>query len=147
MLEHYLPEIDYSGITGDWRSLPHALMYRISELPVLRDEGRNSIGSASENDTPFDGDNVLHELNSQSCLLGLRAIRISRELRRVCGMPDDGLSVHPWSAWRVLSNVRAGIINADLRYARSQYKTMIALRQLPSPAETGVPESKESISL
>lgn len=41
VFEHYLPEIDYAGITGDWRSLPHALMYRISKLPVLRKKGEN----------------------------------------------------------------------------------------------------------
>ena len=132
MLEHYLPEIDYSGVTGDWRSLPHALMYRISELPVLREEGRKSVGSAFENDTPFDGSDGIHELNSQSCRLGLRAIRISRELRRTCGMPDDGLSLHHWSAWRVLSAVRARIIGTDLRYGRSRRKTMDALKLLNS---------------
>ncbi|MDF7650989.1 hypothetical protein F3J38_21835 [Pantoea sp. Acro-805] len=132
MLEHYLPEIDYSGVTGDWRSLPHALMYLISELPVLREEGRKSAGCAFENDTPFDGSDGIHELNSQSCRLGLRAIRISRELRRTCGMPDDGLSLHHWSAWRVLSAVRARIIDTDLRYGRSRRKTMDALKLLNS---------------
>lgn len=146
MLEHYLPEIDYSGVTGDWRSLPHELMYRISELPVLQEEGRKSIGSSFENDTPYDGSSGLHELNSQSCRLGLRAIRISRELRRVCGMPGDGLSLHHWSAWRVLSAVRAGIIDADLRYARSHHKSMAALSQLSPPAEMDVPDSKEGFS-
>lgn len=133
MLEHYLPEIDYSGVTGDWRSLPHALMYRISELPVLREEGRKSVGSAFENDTPFDGSDGIHELNSQSCRLGLRAIRISRELRQICGMPDDGLSAHHWSAWRVLSAVRARLISAELMFARSHHKTMMTLSQQPYP--------------
>jgi hypothetical protein len=142
MLEHYLPEIDYSGVTGDWRSLPHALMYRISELPVLREEGRKSVGSAFENDTPFDGSDGIHELNNQSCRLGLRAIRISRELRRTCGMPDDGLSAHHWSAWRVLSAVRARIIDTDLRYGRSHLKTMGALKLLNSAGS----DKEESVS-
>lgn len=139
MLEHNLPEIDYSGVTGDWRSLPHELMYRISELPVLQEEGRKSIGSAFENDTPYDVSSGLHELNSQSCRLGLRAVRISRELRRTCGMPDDGLSDHYWSTWRVLAAVRVRIINAELMHARSHHKTMGTLSQQPyslSSAET-----------
>ncbi|WP_418157242.1 hypothetical protein RA290_22550 (plasmid) [Pantoea agglomerans] len=140
MLEHYLPEIDYSGITGDWRSLPHVLMYRISELPVLQEEGRKSIRAAFEGDTPYDGSEGLHELNNQSCRLGLRAIRISRELRRTCGMPDDGLSAHHWSAWRVLSAARARLISAELMYARSHHKKNTALNQHQLPATSAETE-------
>lgn len=120
-------------------------MYRISELLVLQEEGRKSIGSAFENDTPYDGSSGLHELNSQSCRLGRRAVRISRELRRTCGMPDDGLSDHHWSAWRVLAAVRARIINAELMHARSHHKTMATLSQQPyshSSAETVLADSQ-----
>ena len=34
-LEFLLPEIDYSPVSGNWRSLPSGLMYRLSELSVL----------------------------------------------------------------------------------------------------------------
>ncbi|KAF6660634.1 hypothetical protein HFD91_11520 [Enterobacteriaceae bacterium EKM102V] len=150
MLEHYLPKIGYAGVTGDWRSLPHALMYRISELPVLQEEeGRKSIHAAFEDDTPYDGSDGLHELNNQSCRLGLRAIRISRELRRTCGMPDEGLSAHHWSAWRVLSAARGRLISAELLYARSHHKTMFALSQHQLPvtsAETEFTDRQGDVS-
>ncbi|HDR2863867.1 TPA: hypothetical protein QCK11_003882 [Enterobacter asburiae] len=42
-IEHSIPEIDYISVTGDWRALPSDLMYRLSELPVLRQEAARSI--------------------------------------------------------------------------------------------------------
>lgn len=124
---HDLPDIGYSSITGDWRSLPQDLMYRLIQIPVLQEEARKSVAAAFNNDSPWDGDDGLYELNKQSCLLGLRAIRLSRELRRLCAMPEDELSVQPWSAWRTLSIVRARIIDTDLRHARGHQKMMSEL--------------------
>lgn len=124
---HDLPDIDYSSITGDWRSLPQELMYRLIQIPVLQEEARKSVAAAFNNDSPWDGDDGLYEFNKQSCRLGLRAIRLSRELRRLCSMPEDELSVHPWSAWRTLSSVRARIIDTDLRHARGHHKMMSEL--------------------
>ena len=34
-LKYSLPEINFESITGDWRSLPPGLMYRLAELPVI----------------------------------------------------------------------------------------------------------------
>ena len=134
-VEHYLPGLNYSCITGDWRSLPPYLMYRISQMPVLQEEALQSILAAFDNDIPCEGGEGIFELNRQSCRLGLRAIRLSRELRRTCSMPDDELSDHHWSAWRSLSTVRARIIDADLRYARSRHKSMVALKLLNSAGQ------------
>ena len=55
-------------------------------------------------------------------------------------MPDDGLSAHHWSAWRVLSAVRSRLISEELMYARSHHKTMTALSQLKLPATSAKPE-------
>lgn len=118
-IDHTLPDIDYAGVAGDWRSLPSELMYRLSQIPVLRDEACRSVASALFNEIPYDGAGALHELNSQSCRLGLRAIRVSRDLRRVCVMPDDNLSAYSWSTWRALSVVRGGIIEKELRLRRN----------------------------
>lgn len=103
-------------------------------IPVLQEEGRKAIDSAFENDMPWDGGDGVHEINSQSCRLGLRAIRLSRELRKLCGMPDSELTVHPWSAWRVLSTVRARIIITDLKHARMEHEFRLAHSQQGCPA-------------
>jgi hypothetical protein len=148
-IDHFLPEIDYSGITGDWRSLPPQLMYRLSQVPVLQEEARKSIASAFNNDSPYDGDEGLHELNRQSCRLGLRAIRITRDLRRLCAMPDDDLSANHWSAWRALASRRAWVIDAELRHARSHHKNMAAIRQLApdaGPGDATQPDGKEGVA-
>ncbi|MCZ4061143.1 hypothetical protein O3W44_21665 [Pantoea sp. LMR881] len=49
---HDLPDIDYSSITGDWRSLPQDLMYRLIQIPVLQEEARKSVAAAFNNDSP-----------------------------------------------------------------------------------------------
>ncbi|MCG6522782.1 hypothetical protein K6U39_20940, partial [Vibrio parahaemolyticus] len=80
--------------------------------------------------------------NKQSSRLGLRAIRLSRELRQICSMPHDDLSAHHWSAWRMLSIARARSINAELCYARSQHKYHASLRLMESVdslESTGLP--------
>lgn len=132
-IEHGLPDIDYAEIRGDWRSLPPELMYRLTQIPVLQDEARKSVTAAFDNDSPVDGDKGISELNRQSCRLGLRAIRVTRELRRLCAMPDDTLSDHLWSAWRTLASRRAGFIYDDLQLARRVHKAKNA-RNLKAPA-------------
>lgn len=101
-IEYSLPEINFESITGDWRSLPPGLMYRLAELPVICREAASSISAAFNEDTPFDGSYGIFELNRQSARLGLKAIRLSRWLRQLCDMPGDRLSDDRWSAWSVL---------------------------------------------
>ena len=98
--------------------------------------------AAFDNDSPYEGDEGISELNRQSCRLGIRAIRLSRELRRICAMPEDELSAHHWSAWRSLSNQRARIIEAELRYGRGRHRTIDALKLLNSAG----PDIEESVS-
>lgn len=147
-VDHSLPDFSYDGIAGDWRSLPPGLMYRLSQMPVLRQEALRSIDEATENDSPYEGGDYLFELNHQSCRLGLRAIRLSRELRRICAMPDDDLSAHHWSAWRMLSTARARIIDANLRYERSQRKTTAAPSRpgpVASPVDSVLPDQEKGV--
>jgi hypothetical protein len=93
-VNHTLPELSYDGIDGDWRSLPPELMFRLSQMPVLQQEAKQSIESAFGNDNPYDGSTGLSEINKHSSRLGLRAIRLSRELRQICSMPhDDSLPI------------------------------------------------------
>jgi hypothetical protein len=121
-------------------------MFRLSQMPVLQQEAKQSIESAFGNDNPYDGSTGLSEINKHSSRLGLRAIRLSRELRQICSMPHDGLSAHHWSARRMLSIARArSIINAELRYARSHHKYHASVRMMESVdslESTGLPDKE-----
>lgn len=105
-MEYFLPEINYDSVTGDWRSLPPGLMYRLVELPVLCQEAHSLIIATFNEDTPYDGSSSISELNHHAAWLGLKALRLSRGLRQLCDMPDNGLSDQPWSAWSVLFRER-----------------------------------------
>lgn len=118
-IEDFLPEIDYASVAGDWRALPPQLMYRLSELPVIRQEAASSVNSAFNEETPYDGSEGLYELNCQSARLGLKAIRLSRSLRIRCGMPENELSKNSSSTWRLLWQVRANCMQKKLIHARN----------------------------
>ncbi|EOU8142328.1 hypothetical protein ACN22H_005155, partial [Escherichia coli] len=53
--EFLLPEIDYSPVSGNWRSLPSGLMYRLSELSVLSYEAVVCVDNVFVEDTPYGG--------------------------------------------------------------------------------------------
>lgn len=129
-IEHPVPEIDYTSVTGDWRALPSDLMYRLSELPVLRQEAASSIDAAFYEGTPFDGTTGFSALNHQASCLGLKAIRLSRSLRNLCEMPEDRLSDKPWSAWRILWRVRGRCIQKQMRNHRRGMKLYASLQLL-----------------
>lgn len=129
-IEHPIPEIDYTSVTGDWRALPSDLMYRLSELPVLRQEAASSIDATFYENTPFDGTAGISELNQHASRLGLKAIRLSRCLRHLCEMPEDRLSEQPWSAWRVLWRVRGRCIQKLMHSHRRSRKLYASLQQL-----------------
>lgn len=117
-IQNFLPEINYTSVAGDWRALPPQMMYRLSELPVIREESARSI-SSELNEDDYDGSDGLYELNNQSARLGLKSIRLSRSLRRLCGMPEDELSKNSSSAWRMLWLVRGHSIKQKLDQARN----------------------------
>ena len=114
-------------MTGDWRALPSDLLYRLSELPVLRQEAASSIDAAFYENTPFDGTTGFSALNHQASRLGLKAIRLSRSLRNLFEMPEDRLSEKPWSAWRILWRVRGRCIQKQMRNHRRSMKLYTSL--------------------
>ena len=134
-INNALPVIDYSSVSGDWRSLPSDLMFRLSQLPVLCEEAAQAVDTIFSNDDPFDGREGIFELNHQSCRLGSKAIRLSRLLRRLCQMQNDELSAKPWSTWRVLWHVHGENLQRQLRHARSHAGLHALLKQtLPPPS-------------
>lgn len=46
------PELTVLDVSGDWRTLPSLIMYRVRELPVLQSEARRDIAAASEHSWP-----------------------------------------------------------------------------------------------
>ena len=42
------PELTALDVSGDWRTLPSLIMYRVREFPVLQSEARRDIAAASE---------------------------------------------------------------------------------------------------
>ncbi|QEW34562.1 hypothetical protein D0N50_22500 (plasmid) [Erwinia billingiae] len=95
-----LPELDYSVITGDWRTLPVRRMYQLRELPVLKSESDRTIDA-----TDFIGpdyDEFFEARQYEYTRLGLKAIILSRRLRKLNGFPDSRLNATPWSVQRVL---------------------------------------------
>ncbi len=65
-------------------------------------------------------------------------------------MPDDDLSTHHWSDWRMLSTARARVIDTDLHNARSNLRIMAALSQLApvaSTVHTGLSDQEKGFSV
>lgn len=101
------PKFDYASITGDWRTLPPRLIYRLRELIVLQEEARRLISDS------FDMDDILDPAESyairqyQAARLGMKAKIQSGRLRTLCSMPSTAL-LHGqrssgavlWKLWR-----------------------------------------------
>lgn len=113
-VEHSLPEIDYDSVSGDWRSLPPDLMYRLGQLSVLSHEAVVAVNVTFYEDTPY-SDWGVFELHSQAARMGLKAIRLARHLRKLCDMPQDGLSAD-------LSPTRRTLLQARSKDFHARYK-------------------------
>mgnify|MGYP000779566166 CR=1 FL=1 len=97
--------LNYEKVTGDWRSLPPVLMFRIRELPLLRTNAMGAIEDASANSTPPDHSEFFSARQYEFSQLGLKAIHLARQLRRECGLPSSRLNASSWSAQPVMLNV------------------------------------------
>ncbi|WP_439070403.1 hypothetical protein ACSJL3_005217 (plasmid) [Serratia nevei] len=96
------PELTVLDVSGDWRPLPPLIMYRIRELPILQSEARRDIAAASEHSwAPYHKDGF-QERQYQYARLGLKALILSRRLRKLTGLPDTRLDATEWSAQPVL---------------------------------------------
>lgn len=89
--EFCLPKIDYSSVSGDWRSLPPELMYRISELSVLSHEAFRAVNTTFHEDTPYGGAGEF-ALHDEAARMGIKALRLSRRMRMLCNLPQNGVS-------------------------------------------------------
>lgn len=101
----YPVPLNFEMVTGDWRSLPAVLMFRIRELPLLRTEAMGAIKDAGANSTPPDHSEYFSARQYEFSRLGLKAIHLARQLRRKCGLPRSRLNASPWSPQPVMLNV------------------------------------------
>jgi len=120
----HIPELSFATVSGDWRSLPPDLLYQIQQLEVLREESLAAVNSAFIESTPYDDDGIV-ELNNQASRLGVRAIHLSRQLRKLCSMPDDRLDERPWSLWPQLCIARGRALERVIRYTQHRAKTPV----------------------
>lgn len=96
------PELSLAAISGNWRMIPPLIMYRINELPLLQNEARRDISAASEHSwAPFHTE-AFQERQYQYARLGLKALILSKRLRKKAGFPENRLNATEWSAQPVL---------------------------------------------
>ncbi|WP_052012506.1 hypothetical protein [Pectobacterium betavasculorum] len=99
------PKLKMDEVTGDWRTLPVRIMYRIRELPILQNEANRFIASISEYDwAPFYNDSF-KERQYQYARLGLKALILAIRLRKTAGLPSTRLDATEWSAMPQMWNV------------------------------------------
>lgn len=100
-----LPELTTLDVSGDWRTLPPLIMYRVRELPVLQSEARRAIAAASEHSwAPYHKEGF-QERQYQYARLGLKALILSRRLRKLVCLPGTRIDATEWSAQPVLWQV------------------------------------------
>ncbi|VUS45351.1 hypothetical protein SB6423_04919 [Klebsiella pasteurii] len=119
--EFLLPEIDYSSVSGNWRSLPSGLMYRLSELSVLSHEAVVCVDNEFVEDTPYGGAGE-YSLHKNAAMLGVKALRLSRELRMLCGLPLHGISYTLSPTRLVLLKVRGKKLQKEYEIVKKHKK-------------------------
>ncbi|MGY0160694.1 hypothetical protein ACVQKW_14260 [Edwardsiella tarda] len=92
-------------ISGNWRVLSSRLMYRIHELPVLLNEAERRIVYTTEVSTPPQHTEFFKERQYQYARLGIRALRLSKYLRREANLPPIRLNATLWSVQATLLRV------------------------------------------
>lgn len=99
------PELTVLNVSGDWRTLPSLIMYQVRELPVLQSEARRDIAVASAHSWAPYHKEVFQERQYQYARLGLKAIILSRRLRKLVHLPGSRLDATKWSAQPALWQV------------------------------------------
>lgn len=102
------PVFSIDEVKGDWRYLPPLMMYKIHELPVRIEEARRYVLYVAEyNQSPPKHLAYFQTRHLQFADIGLRALYISRKLRKLCAMPESRLIGSEWSAWEILKKKAA----------------------------------------
>lgn len=94
------PVLTLDGIGGEWKSIPSPLLYSIRELPVRERAIRPALSNIYEHlpDTDF----WFAERQRRYADAGLRALILTRKLRRLGGYPDSRLIQGTGSPFRIM---------------------------------------------
>lgn len=98
-----LPEIDFSDVKGDWRVLPARLMYRVRELPVIKQSSDRTITFGYRAPPYFEDATVTRRY--EYTRLGIRALVLARSLRKLAGFVQTRSDDTIWPAKRALKKV------------------------------------------
>ncbi|MEQ0232796.1 hypothetical protein [Klebsiella sp. CN_Kp109] len=118
-----LSDLKITGISGNWRTLPPRIMYRIHELPVLQNEVRRHVAASYEHYwEPPNHSRYFRERQFQYARLGLKAVILARRLRKLVSLPGTRLEATEWSAqpvlWMVWRKKRKERTEAEIRRRR-----------------------------
>lgn len=97
-----LPELDLSSATGDWRSLPVELVFRLRSLETIHAALMSSLTNEKYPDYPT----VFWELQLRGYKVGLNAFILAARLRRLAGLPDSDDLKRKDGMFQVLREVR-----------------------------------------
>ncbi|HFQ9141841.1 TPA: hypothetical protein ACHTOV_004330 [Enterobacter cancerogenus] len=98
-----LPEIDFSDVKGDWSVLPARLMYRIRELPVIKQSSERTITTGYRAPPYFEDATITRRY--EYTRLGIRALVLARSLRKLAGFIQTRSDDTIWPAKRALIKV------------------------------------------
>ncbi|MYK04193.1 MAG: hypothetical protein F4030_04270 [Gammaproteobacteria bacterium] len=91
----------------DWRSIDHALMYKILALPSRIEHYNQAIAFAAEHSFPPDYDEVFEERQYRYACLGLDVANLTQELRSKYGIPTR--EVGEWDPEQYLKDEKSKI--------------------------------------
>ncbi|WP_338628707.1 hypothetical protein [Enterobacter sp. JJBC] len=98
-----LPEIDFSDVKGDWRVLPARLMYRVRELPIIKQASDRAI-TTGYRAPPYFEDATITRCYEYT-RLGVRALVLVRSLRKLAGFVQTRSDDAIWPARKALIKV------------------------------------------
>ena len=119
------PKLELSAIDVDWKSLPSSLMYEILNFPTLVDNANSYISSIVEFVAgPPDYEEFFEGRAEKFSELGLRAMEISTNLRKLCNLPDPIENEEGWSRKELLNRYKSEAIKSIERRNRTNHKVL-----------------------
>lgn len=82
------PELNFSELKGDWKSLPPELVYKLHDFASSNISAKGRVNSAFEYSDPPDFDEGFEARQDEYALLGIQSFSIANEFRKIAKMPE-----------------------------------------------------------